>query len=436
MQTGRTGCLSGIIAFVILLCICLSSCSGGGDDPASAVSARTVTITVNTMYAGDEYADIFYDAVGKWESMTGYKVKTVSNTSDEAYKKRILMEFQTGAEPDVLFYFNGVDSNSLVANKRVIPLDTIRSVYPDYASNMKESMMKASNYDGKIYAVPVNGYWEALFVNVKALHELGLEMPGTDTDWDSFMRLCGQIKAKGKIPIAASLSEIPHYWFEYCIYNHQTPDNHALVPEFVVDNTAQAWIAGLGDIKYMYEQGYFPENTLYMSDEISKSLFLAGDAIFLLEGSWYASTINERSDSDNFAVTYVPGTATRKTTDIIGGLSTGYFITKKAWEDEEKREAAVSFVEYMTDDERISKFAAISATALKNGVEYTGTPSSFYESALGMSEGATGCSEAVQDQLPAYCRAPVFENMQGLMQGTSDITEAVREVIRRKKQKD
>ncbi|MBO7354901.1 MAG: extracellular solute-binding protein, partial [Lachnospiraceae bacterium] len=169
---------------------------------------------------------------------------------------------------------------------------------------------------------------------------------------------------------------------------------------------------------------------------ISKSLFLSGDAIYLLEGSWYASTINERKDSDDFAVTYVPGTATRKTTDIIGGLSTGYFITKKAWEDEEKRDAAVSFVEYMTANERISKFAVISATALKNGVEYTGTPSPFYESALGMSEGATGCSEAVQDQLPAYCRAPVFENMQGLMQGTSDITEAVREVIRRKKQKD
>ncbi|MBR5731918.1 MAG: ABC transporter substrate-binding protein, partial [Lachnospiraceae bacterium] len=94
------------------------------------------------------------------------------------------------------------------------------------------------------------------------------------------------------------------------------------------------------------------------------------------------------------------------------------------------------FVEYMTADERISKFAMISATALKNGVEYTGEASSFYESAMEMAEGATGCSEAVQDQLPAYCRAPVFENMQGLMQGSADITEAVREVIKRKKQKD
>lgn len=434
MVKGKLLRLTAIALIIILMCPCLAGCSGNGDDPTSAVSGRTVTIEVNTMYAGDEYGDIFFDAVAKWESETGYKVHTVSNTSDEAYKKRILMDFQTGAEPDVLFYFNGVDSNSLVANKRVISLDEIRSVYPEYASNMKESMMKASNYDGRIYAVPVNGYWEALFVNAKALNELGLELPDSDMNWDGFLDLCAKIKAKGKIPIAASLSEIPHYWFEYCIYNHQTPDNHELVPEFVVDNTAQAWIAGINDIKYMYECGYFPDNTLYVSDEVSKSMFLNGDAIFLLEGSWYASTINERSDSDNFAVTYVPGTDTRKTTDIIGGLSTGYFITKKAWEDEEKREAAVRFVEYMTADERVSKFAMISATALKNGVEYTGEASSFYKSALDMAEGATGCSEAVQDRLPAYCRAPVFENMQGLMQGSSDITDAVREVIRRKKQ--
>ena len=427
---------TAVLTLFMLIAGIFTACRSGDGDWASSASGRTVTIEVNTMYAGDEYGEIFYDAVTKWENETGYRVKTISNTSDEAYKKRILMDFQTGAEPDVLFYFNGVDSNALVSNKRVISLEEIRSVYPEYASNMKDGMMKASNYDGKIYAVPVNGYWEALFVNVRALKELGFEVPGQDMTWDEFMVLCAKIKGKGKIPIAASLSEIPHYWFEYCIYNHQTPDNHALVPEFTVDNTAQAWIAGIEDIKAMYDRGFFPENTLYVSDEVSKSMFLNGDAIFLLEGSWYASTINERPDSDDFAVTYVPGTDTRKTTDIIGGLSTGYFITKKAWEDDEKRDAAVSFVEYMTADERVSKFAMISATALKNGVEYTGEASAFYESALAMAEGATGACEAVQDLLPAYCRAPVFENMQGLMQGTSDITDAVREVIKLKKQRE
>ena len=430
--------LSALILVLILVCISVSSagCSSKKNNDNETDDSRHISIEVNTMYGGDDYSTTFYEAVAKWEQETGCEVKVSTNSSDEAYKKRILLDFQAGAEPDVLFYFNGVDSNPLVANKRVMSLEAIREEYPEYASNMKDSMMKASTYDGKTYAVPVNGYWEALYVNVKALNELGLKMPDAQTTWDEFLELCDDIRAGGKIPIAAALSEIPHYWFEYCIYNHQTVNSHPVVPEFIVDNMAQAWIAGLNDIKSMYEAGYFPENTLYLSDESSKTMFLTGEAVFLLEGSWYASTIDERADSGNFAVTYVPGTETRKTTDIIGGLSSGYFITKKAWEDDEKRKAAVSFVEYMTSDEMVSKFAVISANALKNGVEYSGTASSFFESALAMSEGATGCSEAVQDFISAECRAPVFENMQGLMKGTSDITDAVREVISLKKQRE
>ena len=75
--------------FLIVTCACslLISCKKGGDDGKTARSGHSVTIEVNTMYAGDEYGEIFYDAVAKWESETGYTVKTVSNTSDEAYKK-------------------------------------------------------------------------------------------------------------------------------------------------------------------------------------------------------------------------------------------------------------------------------------------------------------------------------------------------------------
>ena len=421
---------------ILLLCVCLflSAC-GAKDDPKTGEAKPGVTIEVNTMYGGDEYGRVFTEATAKWEEETGYKVSVSTNSSDEAYKKRILMDFQTGAEPDVLFYFSGMDSNPLVANKRVISIEDIRKLYPEYATNMKEGMMKASTYDGKVYAVPVNGYWEALYVNLKALKALGLTMPDKNTDWEEFLELCETIREAGKTPIAASLTEIPHYWFEYCIYNHQTPESHSVVPEFLVDNMAQAWIAGLKDIKSMYEKRYFPDNTLYISDEGAKEMFLSGKAVFLLEGSWYASTINDRPDAGDFAVTYVPGTDTRTTTDSISGLSTGYFITKKAWEDDEKREAAVRFVEYMTGDEMVSRFSNISATALKNGTAPSEETSEFLRSARDMAEGATGFSEAVQDFVPANCRAPIFENMQKLMQGTADIEDAVREVIALKKQR-
>ena len=35
---------------------------------------QKVTIEVNTMYGGDEYGKVFYDAVKQWEEETGYSV--------------------------------------------------------------------------------------------------------------------------------------------------------------------------------------------------------------------------------------------------------------------------------------------------------------------------------------------------------------------------
>lgn len=393
-----------------------------------------VVLSVSTMYAGeDSNAENFSSAAKAWEELSGNIVDDVASTADEAYKNRIVMEFQTGDEPDVLFYFNGVDSNTLVANSRVVSVEEIREVYPDYATNMKEGMMKTSPYDGKIYCIPVNGYWEGLFVNKSICKAAGVDAPDENTTWDEFLVMCEKIKEAGYVPVAASLFEVPHYWFEYCIFNHQSVDTHAIVPVTSNDRYAEAWKAGLNDIKEMYENGFFPDKTLSMSDAEAKKLFIDGKAAFHLEGSWNVSWLEkEAKNPEDFCVSFVPGNGSRKATDIISGLSTGYFITRKAWDNPEKRDAAVSFVQYMTSDEMVSKFAKVSATALTNGVSLDKSElSNVVVSALDMAEGATGVSEAVQDYVSVDDRAPIFENMPAIMRGEMSISNAVEAVISR-----
>lgn len=422
-----------LMALMLISSLMLSACGGEISISSTTEPANTgVVLEVSTMYAGnDSNSKNFHEAVAAWEKETGYMISDTSSTADEAYKSRVIMEFQAGAESDVLFYFSGVDANTLVANKRVMSMDTIREEFPEYALNMKESMMMASPYDGKIYCIPVNGYWEALFVNKDVCKKVGVKIPDETTDWKEFLEICEGIKKAGYTPIAASLSEVPHYWFEYCIYNHQNPDNHATVPGYKGDTYSDAWIEGLNDIKDMYDAGYFPANTLSASDAEAKKLFTEGNAAFLLEGSWNVSWLEEEATHpEDYMVTFVPGCGERKATDIISGLSTGYYITKKAWDDPKKRAAAVSFVEYMTSDTCVSKFAEISATALVNGVSIDkGSVSDLVASALDMAEGATATSEAVQDYVPANCRTPIFENMPALMKGDKAISEAVYEVV-------
>ena len=399
---------------------------------AAPVMAEGVSLNVTTTYAGeDSNAQNYKDSVAAWEAETGNTVEDSSATSDEAFKSRIIMDFEAGSEPDVLFFFNGVDSNQFVEQGKVVSVDEIREAYPDFAGNMKDEMLGASPVDGVNYSVPVNGYWEGMFVNKQVLEEAGVEVPTAETTWDEFLAACEKIKEAGFTPIAASLQEIPHYWFEYAIYNFQSPETHNTVPESVDDEYGQAWINGLNDIKALYEAGYFPENTLTATDAETFQLFTGDKAAFLIDGSWKIGGIAEAVDDiENFTVVNVPGKGDRRTTDEIGGLSMGYYITRKAWEDEEKQDAAVSFVSFMTSDEVVSKFAGVSATALKEGASPdTSEFNALQIDAIDYTASFTGISPAVQDNLSAAAREPIFADMASIVNGDVDAADAVAAVL-------
>ena len=405
--------------------------SNSGKKTSDETSKKSVKLSVTTTYAGeDTNAQNYKDAVAAWESKTGNKVDDSSATSDETFKSRITTDFETGSEPDVLFFFNGVDSNQFVEQGKVVSVDEIRKEYPDYASNMKDDMLGASPVDGKNYSIPVNGFWEGMFVNKEVLKKAGVDVPTKDTTWDEFLQMCEKIKKAGYTPIAASLLEIPHYWFEYSIYNFDSPTTHNTVPAKVDDAAGKAWVSGLEDIKTLYEKGYFPANTLTAKDDETFQLFTNDKAAFLCDGSWKVGGIESAvKDPENYTVTYVPGKGDRKSTDIIGGISMGYYITKKAWDDPEKRAAAVDFVEYMTSDEMVSKFAGTGVTALKNGTTPADNMTALSKDAVTFSACVTGISPAVQDNLSEAVRKPIFGEMSSIVQGKTAAKDAVQAVI-------
>ena len=265
----------------------------------------------------------------------------------------------------------------------------------------------------------------------EVLEAAGVEVPTEETTWDEFLEDCAKIQAAGYTPIAASLQEIPHYWFEYAIYNFQDPATHNTLPETADDEYGKAWVDGLNDIKALYEAGYFPENTLTSTDAETFQLFTSDKAAFLIDGSWKIGGIAEAVDDiENFTVVHIPGKGNRKTTDEIGGLSMGYYVTRKAWEDAEKKDAAVSFVSYMTSDDVVSRFAGVSATALKNGAEPdTSEFNSLQVDALSYTASFTGISPAVQDNLSAAAREPIFNDMASIVNGDVAAEDAVAAVL-------
>ena len=242
------------LAIILALCLgasMLAACGGSGSSaPASASvagstgssapEAKPVEIRVVTSYGGDDGNRANYEeAVAGYEAATGNTVVDESATSNEQWKAQVKADFQTGSEPDVLFFFTGTDASEFIKNGKVVSIEEIRKEYPDYASNMLDAAMPLSFVDAKAYAVPSSGYWEGMFVNKTVLADCGLEVPGPDTTWDEFMEMCETIKSKGYTPIACSLQEVPHYWFEFCILNQGDVAKHAEVPASGADEAGQ-----------------------------------------------------------------------------------------------------------------------------------------------------------------------------------------------------
>ena len=419
------------------LCLSLAACRQEVVNEETSEADDGVILNVVTSYGGDDGNRRNYEAaVAAYETATGNQINDGSAISNEEWKNKILTDFMTGSEPDVLFYFTNADADPFINAGKVVSIEEIREEYPDYATNMKESMMAVAS-DGNHYAVPSTGFWETMFVNQAVLDACGVAVPGPDYTWEQFLSDCETIRQAGYTPIACSLFEIPHYWFEFAVMNNGSIADHLEVPTVdadgnLVDNeTARKWIAALEDIKALYEAGFFPSNTLTATDAETVAMFGEGKAAFLIDGSWKVGyfTKNYPNDLENFVVSYVPGKGERPASDAIGGISMGYFITRKAWDDPAKREAAVGFVFHMTSEEILSTFVTTEVTALVNGAAPAGL-NTIQQSAADANVNITGVVGAVQDAISSEAKSDLFANIQKVVTGQMTAAQAVESAMR------
>ncbi|MCL2839291.1 MAG: extracellular solute-binding protein [Defluviitaleaceae bacterium] len=407
------------LLLAIILLIVLVGCSREED--------LTTTITVVTSFGHHDGTLVFTEAYTAFEEATGYTVNHVwAEVINEEWKAQVVKDFHGGNIPDVLFFFTGADADELVLNNYFVPISEIRAEFPDFASNMRDSLLPVSPADGRQYSVPVNGFWQGLFVNLRVLESSGVDFPGGDYTWAQFLLDSQAILDAGYTPIALSLYEIPHYWFEFAIFNNGGMTNHLSLPRYAGDDISMAWADGLRDIQYLYNRGFLPVNTLTATDHETGMLMIEHQAAFMVDGSWKMGWFERYAENiDDFAVTFVPAREARDPRDIIGGLSMGYYITRSAWNDPARRQASVEFVMALTTDEVIASFGTLAITALEDGVMPPENANAFTRSAIEMTRNTTGVVAAVQDKLPTQVRRTLFEYIPYVVTGIMTPEEAI-----------
>ena len=338
----------GLLTAAALLCM---SASCGRTSATVSVEENPVTIRVVTMFGGTDKSAQVYQSI-KEEYLQEYpnvRIMDESRTSDEEWKNSVAADFCAGNEPDVLQFFTDATADRLVATGKFVTIEQIQEEYPEYAQDTKYSaLLQAANSDGVERAVPTTGYWEGLYCNVDLFEKYGIPLPD---DWESMMYAIEEFQKNDIIPIACSLTNVPHYWLEYLLLYSSGMNGY--VKRYTT--APEEWVRGLETFQTLRDAGAFPKNTDTVNNDYVTELFRGKKAAMLLEGSWYLASVR---DQEHTVVIPFPGVEQQKTEKnmIVGGMTTGFYITKKAWDDPKRRDAAVHFVMAHTSQDAVQRY--------------------------------------------------------------------------------
>ncbi|MFC7441466.1 ABC transporter substrate-binding protein [Laceyella putida] len=339
-------CGTGLLAIVLTLMIALTGCSPSAD-------GGKIKLRIVTMFGGTDPAKKTYDQALKDFMKAHPDVEIVDESmtaTGDDFRTKVKTDFASGNEPDVTFFFTGAEAEPIVQSGAVIPYDELFAkdkAWGDAFSENVKTQMKAK--DDKIYAVPVTGFYEGLFVNKSLFEKYNLELP---TDWDKFNKAVEIFAENGIVPIAGSLEE-SYYLIEHFILSAGGPAGHNSKFDNGIHPT---WAQGLEQIKEVYDKGGFPKDALTMKDAQAQELFKNKQAAMIVNGSWILGGLTDKEDVEVLPFPVLPG-GKANPKDLVAGYTSGFYLSKKSHEDKDKKGLALELIKYLTSKDMIKKFA-------------------------------------------------------------------------------
>lgn len=399
----------------------------GNNNSEADESHNPVTLKTVSMFGGtDPNAEVYQGINEQFKKDYDYvTLEDNSQSSDEDWKTAIAADFSVGNEPDVIQFFTDANADAVLEADKFVTIEEIKAEYPEYAQDtLEDALGTAANPDGVQRAVPTTGYWEGLYCNEDLFIEYGIDLP---TDWDSLVTAIETFKENGIIPIACSLNNVPHYWLEFLMLYAAGTDEYQSVPE----SAPETWAKGLELFKTLRDLGAFPEDTDSVDDAYVGQLFKDKKAAMQLDGSWYAGGIE---DTENTVVVAFPGVPDQKAEagTMVGGFSSGFYITKKAWDDPDKRDAAVKYVMAHTSQASVQQYwekgGGISKAAVE--VEPMSGVSNLALSAAQYTNAAPAIATPTDSRLGSAAYGILITNVVKISTEKADATDVINEALK------
>lgn len=331
--------------------------------------AKKVELRIATMFGGtDPSTETFEQSLKDFmELHPNVKIKNESMTSvGDEYRTKVKTDFSSGNEADITFFYTGADVKGIINSKKVMPYDEIWKDFPevgkDITDGIKNSIREA---DGNVYALPLTGFYEGLFVNKALFDKYGLDLP---TNWEKFQKAVEVFKENDIVPFAGPIAQ-SHYMIEHFVLSQAGAEGHMDVLE---NGAPEDWVKAFNNIKDLYEKKAFAKDSLVMDIEMAQNLFKQEKSAMILEGSWFIGGCEDEL-KDKMAIIPMPAASDKMDpTSIIAGFSTGYYVSRSSYEDKNKQQAVIDLVSYLTSADRIKAIAGANGGSPSANVQVEG----------------------------------------------------------------
>ncbi|MDR3051761.1 MAG: extracellular solute-binding protein [Oscillospiraceae bacterium] len=364
-------------------------------------------ITASCFADADAATQAYYDLLEAWQASSGHTVEDYSGVVDDAWREQMVQDAAAG-KLDVFFYYAAVPEAQAML-PHAVPLDEVRAAYP--ALNIPQSQLLREG-DGKEYAVPARAFWEGLWCNKSLFDAQGLALP---TDWEKMEEAVVAFRKAGIIPVAVALGDVPNYLLEVAVLSGGAPAAQRARPASL-DQLPAGWIKGLQGLTRLGSLGAFDEHVVLEADAVEN--FLTGQAAMMVDGSWFGDVLPQQSWESTVVLPYPAYGADADPTALIGSVNMGFYISRAAWNDPARRDAAVSLFAALTAPEALAQLGFSFGGALG-------------QSAQAMLSTAGALCPPIGDALSPDARAYWFSQAPALAAGTVDATAVWAETLQR-----
>lgn len=251
--------------------------------------------------------------------------------SQDNFDNVLNSQLQAGQGPDII-ELGG--QTRLLANANYL-LDITNQ---EFVSKYAAAGIKPYTVDGKVYATPLQSWYEGIFYNKQIFEENGLDIPKT---WDEFMELHKVLLSKGLKPqTMGAQSYEPMMKQSIGLVNNEfysNPENKEFDDKFNRGEVklAEAWLLALKEWYKIVENGYLTQEMLGLSYDQALDEFAMGKAVMWQCGPWAVETIKQKNPNLDFGMFPFPGTDSTKAGWLVGGPGSALGINAKSKNIEE-----------------------------------------------------------------------------------------------------